>query len=188
MRSSYARRALAIWEKAGGPYGAGTLTSLGNIARVYAATGDVANALAFQRRADAAIEVQLALNLAVGSARQRLASAANVSERTDRTISLSLSVAAGDPGASALAALVLLQRKGRVLEAMIDSLAAFRRSGAAAGDLVEQLAETTRNLARVALNGRQGMTADEHRSAIAALEQKKERIESAISERTLAAP
>jgi CHAT domain-containing protein/Tfp pilus assembly protein PilF len=177
------RRALAIWEKAGGPYGAGTLMSLGNIARVYAASGDVANAVAFQLRSDAALEVQLALNLAIGSERQRLASAASIAERTDRTISLSLGVAARDPGASRLAALVLLQRKGRVLDAMTDTIASFRqRAGAADGSLIEQLGETTRNLARLALNGRQGMTAEEHRGAIAALEQKKERVESAISE------
>ena len=177
------RRALAIWEKAGGPYGSGTLMSLGNIARVYAASGDVANAVSFQRRADAALETQLALHLAIGSERQRLASATTIAARTDRTISLSLGVAAGEPGATALAALVLLQRKGRVLDAMSDTLLSFRqRSDAAAGDLVDQLGETTRNLARLALNGRQGMTAEEHRAAIAALEQKKERIESTISE------
>lgn len=177
------RRALAIWEKAGGPYGNGTLTSLGNIARVYAASGDAANALSFQRRADAAIEAQLALHLAIGSERQRLASATTIAARTDRTISLSLAEAANEPGASALAALVLLQRKGRVLDAMSDTLLSFRqRTDRAAGDLVDQLNETTRELARLALNPRRGTTAEEHGAAINALEQKKERIEAAISE------
>lgn len=177
------RRALAIWEKAGGPYGSGTLTSLGNIARVYAAANDATNALAYQRRADAALEVQFALNLAVGSERQRLASAASIAERTDRTISLSLGLAARNPDASALAALVVLQRKGRVLDAMAETMASFRqRAGVEDRDLLEQLAEVTRNLSRLALNGRQAMTAEEHRSAIAALEQKKEGIEAAISE------
>ena len=67
-------RALRIWEKQrGGPYQRGTLLSVGNIARTYAARGDIANALAFQRRADAIVETQLALNLAVGSERQKLA-------------------------------------------------------------------------------------------------------------------
>jgi CHAT domain-containing protein len=150
---------------------------------VYAASGDAANALAFQRRADAALEVQLALNLAIGSERQRLASAASIAERTDRTISLSLGVGAREPGATALAALVLLQRKGRVLDAMTDTMASFRqRAGAAESDLLAQLGTITRDLARLALNGRGSITAEQHRAAIAALEKQKERVESAISQ------
>ena len=42
-------------------------------------------------------------------------------ERTDRTISLNVRAMPTDPDASALAALVLLQRKGRVLDAMTDT-------------------------------------------------------------------
>src|SRR5262249_30660745 len=111
-------RALNIWDSRGGPYARGTLVSVGNIARTYASDGDVVNAIAFQRRADAILEAQLALNLAAGSERQRLAFANAASERTDRTISLHLYQAQGDPDASSLAALVLLQRKGRVLDAL----------------------------------------------------------------------
>ena len=55
-------------------------------------------AIAFQRRADAILEAQLALNLAVGSERQKLAFVSSVSERTDRTISLHLREAPGESG------------------------------------------------------------------------------------------
>ena len=52
----------------------------------------------------------------------------SVSERTDRTISLHLHAAPGNADAGALAALVVLQRKGRVLDAMTDTFSAVRRS------------------------------------------------------------
>jgi CHAT domain-containing protein len=176
-------RALAIWEKAAGPYGSGTLTSLGNIARVHAASGDIANAVSFQRRADAALEVQLSLTLATGSERQKLASARSMAERTDRTISLSLDLAAGNADASALAALVLLQRKGRVLDAVAATMAGLReRADAKDAQLLDQLSATTAALAKLALNGRQAMAADQYRAEIARLEQRKERIETEISE------
>ena len=72
------------------------------------------------------IERQLELQLAVGSERQKLAFVNSVAERTERTLSLHLREAPADPGAAALAALVLLQRKGRVLDAMADTFAAAR--------------------------------------------------------------
>ena len=119
-------RALGIWERTAGPYQRGTLISVGNIARTYASMGDLPNAIAFERRADAIIEVQMALNLAIGSERQKLAFVRSVAERTDRTISLHLDQAPHDPDAASLAALVLLQRKGRVQDAMTDVFAAVR--------------------------------------------------------------
>jgi hypothetical protein len=42
-------------------------------------------------------------------------------------LSLHLNLAPSDPGAASLALLVLLQRKGRVLDAMTDTLTAVRR-------------------------------------------------------------
>src|SRR5262249_46649734 len=128
-------RALAIWEHAGGPYQDATLLSVGNIARTYAAAGDVANAVAYERRAEAIIEKQLALNLAAGSERQKLLFVDRMSAHTDRTVSLHLFQAPGSADASALAALVLLQRKGRVQDAMADTFAAVRQHVADAGDL-----------------------------------------------------
>ena len=44
-----------------------------DIARAYAAAGDIDHALVYQRRADAALEQQLSLCVAIGSERQKLA-------------------------------------------------------------------------------------------------------------------
>jgi tetratricopeptide (TPR) repeat protein len=73
-------RALRIWEKTSGRYHGNTLLSLGNIARAYAGTGDIDRAIDFQRRADAVIEAQFALNVATGSEKQRLTFVRSIAE------------------------------------------------------------------------------------------------------------
>jgi len=177
-------RALTIWEKTRGAYFAGTLNVVGNIARTYASAGDVANAITFQRRADEIVERQLALNLAVGSERQKLAFVNTVSNRTDRTISLSLNEAAGRPDASALAVQVLLQRKGRVLDAMTDMLGVVRQQIAdpKERDALDQLREATAQLAQLALSTTQTGRLEDRRSAIEEVEARKEHLESELSE------
>jgi CHAT domain-containing protein len=177
-------RALSIWEHASGPYQDATLTSVGNIARTYAAAGDVTNAIAYQRRSDAIVEKQLALNLAIGSERQKLLFVNRTAERTDRTISLHLLEAQGNPDAGALAALVLLQRKGRVLDAMADTFAAVRQRVADARDreLLDQLKDTTARLASLALGAADPATSEQRERAIKDLEAQKERLEAELSE------
>jgi CHAT domain-containing protein len=176
-------RALRIREKWTGPYSGATLASLGNIARTYAAAGDVTRAIEFQLRADTVLEMEIALNLAIGSERQKLAFADTVSQRTDRTISLNLDAAPLDPGMSSLAALVVLQRKGRVLDAMTDTLGRLRERAVSPDDrdLLDRLKATTTQLARLALNGAGDMSPEVHQKAIKDLEAEKEKVEAAIS-------
>jgi CHAT domain-containing protein len=181
-------RALSIWENAAGPYQQATLLSVGNIARTYAAAGDITNAVAYQRRTDEILEKHLALNVAVGSERQKLLFVNSASERTDRTISLHLLEARGNSDASALAALVLLQRKGRVLDAMADTFAAVRQRVADLGDrtLLDQLRDTTAQLARLALTSTDPNRVEQRLRAMKDLETRKERLEAALSEHSAA--
>jgi len=172
-------RSLRIWEQAVGPYHRSTLTAVGNLAQLYWDTGEVSRAIPLQRRADAIVEKQLELNLAVGSERQKLAFVRSISERTDRTISLHLRAAPGDADAGALAALVVLQRKGRVLDAMTDAFSAVRRSVDDGGGraLLNLLNSTTARLARLALNEADDGFAGQRQRAIGELEAEKERLE-----------
>src|SRR5262249_17538092 len=159
--------------------------SLGNIARTYAAAGEIPNAVEYQRRVDAVIENHLALNLAIGSERERLAFVDSwVSPRTDRTISLSFDQARDDPNAGTLAALVILQRKGRVLDAMTDALSAMRERVGEAADrgILDQLGATMKPLAGVALTRPPDMSTAEQRETINHLEEEKEKLEAKISE------
>jgi CHAT domain-containing protein len=178
-------RALQMWEKSVGPFGRETLLVVGNIARTYAGMGDIDNALAYQRRADAILERELGLYVATGSERQKLAFVRNEAERTDRTISLHLRLAPDNPDAASLAALVLLQRKGRVQDAMTDLFAAARQRVSDPGDrqLLDQLRETTTNLARIAL-GVPPAGARDVRESVAQIESRREQLEATLSERS----
>jgi len=179
------QRVYAIFEKSLGRYHGSTLVSLGNIARTYASMGDVPNAIKFQKLTDEVIENNLALNLAIGSERQKLSYFDSLSERTDRTISLHVNMAPDDPGARDLAVLAILQRKGRVLDAMSDSLAALReRLNSDDQKLLDQLNSTTAQLARLELNRPAEMSVDDFRKQVSVLEDQKENLESEISRRS----
>jgi CHAT domain-containing protein len=145
---------------------------------------DIGNALAFQRRADAILETQLSLDLATGSERQKLAFVRSVSERTDRTMSLHLNQAPADPDAASLAALVLLQRKGRVQDAMTDVFAAVRQRVADPGDmdLMDRLNKTMAQLARLVLNRADMATPPNDGQSLAQIEARKEQLEATLSE------
>jgi len=176
-------RALRLWDQAFGPYARETLLSVGNIARTYAAMGDIDNALAYQRRADAILETQMSLYLATGSERQKLAFARSEAERTDRTVPLHLRQAPERPDAAALAALVLLQRKGRVQDVMTDLFGQVRERVTDAADraLLDELKDTTAALAKIALGGGPARSADA-RDSIARIESRREELESTLSE------
>jgi CHAT domain-containing protein len=178
-------QALRIEEQALSPYHRYALLTAGNIAVINMATGNLAAAIAFQQRADAIIEKQLAINMAVGSERQKLAFVRGLVDRTDRTISLHLREAPASPDAGALAALVVLQRKGRVLDAMTDTFAAARRRDPNPADreLLERLNSTTTNLSRLASAAPEGATAEARHASIAALDELKERLEAEIGAR-----
>ncbi len=178
-------RVLRISEQTRGPYHPLTLLSLGNIAKTYAAQGNIAEAIRFQSRVDTVIERNIELNLAIGSERQKMFYLSSTAERTDRTISLNCDLAPNDEAASALAALVLLQRKGRALDAMSESFASLRqRSRTEEQSLIEQYNLVTSELARLVLNGPQRLSFEEHQKKIGDLEERKERLESEISRRS----
>lgn len=176
-------RALEIREKTVSPYHTGTLNSLSNIARTYAAIGEIDQAIAYERRAAAIVDKQLDLNLAIGSERQKLAFVRGNAGRTDRTISLHLNQAPRAADAARLAALVLLQRKGRVQDAMTDLYAAIRQRVADPHDraLLDQLNATRAELAEIAVNGADPSRAGRHRS-VAELEAQREQLETVLSE------
>lgn len=180
------QRVYAIFEKSLGPHHGSTLVSLGNIARTYASMGDVANAIKFETLTDEVIENNLALNLAIGSERQKLSYFDSLSERTDRTISLHVNMAPNESAARDLAVLAILQRKGRVLDAMSNSLAALReRLNAEDQKLFDQLNNTNAQLARLELNRPAQISVDDFRKQVSVLQDQKEKLESEIGRRSV---
>jgi CHAT domain-containing protein/Tfp pilus assembly protein PilF len=179
------RRALVIWEKSLGPESPQVATSLNHLSELYAARGDLAQAMTFQSRANAVSERNIALNLATGSEHQKLAYLATLSAQTDQTVSLHAHSAPDNPTTCRLATTTILQRKGRVLDAMSDSLGALRRRlNPQDQALLDQLKETNAHLARLVLGGPQRMPPAEHQKQIKTLEEEKEKYEAEISRRS----
>jgi len=175
-------RALAIREKVLGPEHPDVGGTLNNLAMLYAATGDTARAIAFQARADAVSEHNLELNLAIGSERQKLAYLATLSKQTDQTISLHLRSAPDDPVARNLAVTLILQRKGRALDATSQNLSALRnRFNPQDQALLDRWIEARSQIARLVFGGSRGMTADQYQARVKSLEDQAEKDEAQIS-------
>jgi CHAT domain-containing protein len=176
------KRALAICEKSLGKDHPSTAMSLDNLALHYTEKGDLVQAVKYQSLANAARESNLARNLVTGSERQKLAYLATIPRQTDRTISFHLQSAPNDPAARDLAATLILQRKGRVLDATSQNLNALRsRFNTEDRALLDRLTETRSQIARLVLRGPQKMSIEQHQARIKELEDQAERDEADIS-------
>jgi CHAT domain-containing protein/Tfp pilus assembly protein PilF len=179
------KRALDINEKVLGKEHLDAVSSLGHLAVLYTAKGDLVQAINSQSLANAAGERNLTRNLVIGSERQKLAYLAILSQQTDQTITIHLRHAPDDPTARNLAATLILQRKGRALDATSENLNSLRsRFNTEDQALLDRLTETRSQLARLALGGPQQMTIEQYRDRIKALEDQVEKDESEISHRS----
>ena len=183
-REAY-ERALDVLETAAGPYHSLTMMAVSNLARTYTLQGDTARALEYQARVDRILEKNIDLNLAIGSEREKLAYLGSVFERTARTVSLNARNAPGDASATELAATVILQRKGRVLDAMSGNLAALRqRMNGGDQAVLDRLGTATSQLATLALNGPGKTPFGEYQQRLTSLEEQREKLEAEISGRS----
>jgi CHAT domain-containing protein/Tfp pilus assembly protein PilF len=179
------RRALNIIEKALGAEHPLIADSLIRLAALYVAKGDITQAITFLSRANAVIERNLALNLASGSERQKLAYLSLFIDGTDFTLSLHSRAAPNDPQALKLAFTTLLQRKGRGLDAMTDTIAASRRHASPQDQkLFDQLADARARLAALAFKASDAVTPDSYRALLKPLEENVERLEAELSVRS----
>jgi CHAT domain-containing protein len=177
--------ALEILEAVGGPYHPSTLLVMGNLARTFAANREIPQAIEYEKRFNEALEMNLAINLAIGSDREKLAYLNSWNRGADRTISLNVWEAPEEQAAAELAVLTLLQRKGRVLDAMANSVRALReRASPEDRKLFDDLGETNLTLAKLALNGPGSTPAAEYRKRLTAIEEHREKLEAGISSRS----
>lgn len=178
-------RALDILETASGPYDPATIMTLSNMARTSAAQNDSAHSLEYQARLDQLVEKSISLNLALGSEREKLDYIHTVAGYTEKTISMSVQQAPDDKRAAEGAVTAVLQRKGRVLDALSGSVAALRQHLKPADrDLLDNLSTTTTELAKLSLNGPRKTPLEQYQEQFQALEQKREQMEAEISRRS----
>ncbi|WP_437932533.1 tetratricopeptide repeat protein [Sorangium sp. So ce291] len=178
------RRGLAIREKALGPEHPAVANSLNNLAALHWAIGAPTQALPLMQRTTAIYERVLASVLVTSSERQKHAFARTVEGETDMSVSLHVRALPDRADAARLALTVLLQRKGRVLDAMTDMLAQLRARGRPEDQAkLTQLASLGGELATRTLRGpAPGEEVSHHGDALARL-----RADIEVLERDLAA-
>jgi CHAT domain-containing protein/Tfp pilus assembly protein PilF len=178
-------RALEILRKALGPGQPKVAKTLNDIAALYIAKGDPSRAVAVQSRANVITENNLAFNLAIGTERQKRAYLVTLSEQVAQTLSLHLHHLPHDLTARNLAATIILQRKGRALDAASENLNALRsRFSTEDQALLDRLIDTRSQFARLVLGGPQKMLPEQYREQIKALEDRAEQYEADISRRS----
>jgi CHAT domain-containing protein/Flp pilus assembly protein TadD len=178
-------RALAINEKVLGPEHSLTANSLNRLAVLYRAKGDYAKTIEFQSRCNDVSDRDLVRNLASGSERQKLTYLNQTSVYTDLTISLHAQSAPNDKNAKRAALKVLLQRKGRGLDAMTDAIAALRRRLSPEDrTLLDQLQDVRSQLSVLTLRGGGSEGLEKHKANLKALEEREEKLQNDISQRS----
>jgi CHAT domain-containing protein len=179
------QRALGIWEKAWGPDHPDVAISLNNLAALYQARGNIPRALELLDRGTKIEESNLALNLTVGSEFQKQAYMSTLSGRTNHTISFHLQYAPNNPQAARLALTTLLQRKGRILDALTESLNLLRQNLTPENQtLLDQLAAKRTQLANLIYNKPENLPLEQYRQQVSTLKAEAEKLESELSRRS----
>jgi CHAT domain-containing protein/Tfp pilus assembly protein PilF len=179
------QRALAIKEKALGPEHPDTAGSLNNLAALYQATGAYAKAEPLFERAQRIDEINIGRFLLSGDeARKR----AYLQQRLGNAYAdVTFSLAVADPRARALGLTAVLQYKGRVLDAMADSIALLRRSvDPKDQELFDDLAAVAQQLSTLTFRGPGNLSAQAYRERLDILAREQERLESELSARSAA--
>lgn len=180
----FALRAQAINERVYGDFNHYTMLSLEALVGIYAAKNDVSRAVEYLKRLAAIQEKVVPLNLRIGSEKQKIAYYKLVS-RFDKIITMHAGLAREDETMRDLAVTTILQHKGRVLDAVSESLSALRqRFSAEDQKLLDDLNDVNSRLSKVISSGRQKVSAEEQQKQIKALETEREKLESEISRRS----
>ena len=183
----FLKRALEIREKilGGDHYDVGR--TYHGLARLFALKGDVTQAVVFQVQANRIGEKNIALNLATGTEHQKLSYMSLSSEDLNQTVALHANMAQENAVAREQSVTTILQRKGRVLDAMTDSLKALRqRFDTQDQVLFDRLNDTNARLAELALNEPPHAALAEYQGQIVAVQEQKDKLETEISRRVRA--
>ncbi|HMW02784.1 MAG TPA: DUF2225 domain-containing protein, partial [Acidobacteriota bacterium] len=176
------QRALAIREKTLGPDHPDLAQTLNNLARFYRDTGNIAQGVQFQIRANDTIERDLMLNLLVGSEQQKALYLKKTSGSTDQTLSLHLQSAPQSAEAKQAAFTVLLRRKGRGLDAMASAIETLRQQQTPdVQKLLDDLANLVDQISILTLKGPGKQKTEGHFAYLKELEAQKEKLEAQIS-------
>src|SRR5262249_24401292 len=179
------RRVITLHEQKAAMSHPDVQTFLVGLARCYEAEGNWSEAVKVQTKASEVAERYVAVNMALGSEREKQVFLADLSLRASRNISLQTQFARNDPSALRLALTTVLQNKGQVQDAVSSSLSALRqRFGTEDQKLLDQLNDLSSQLANLVLNGPQRTSPAEYAQKIRTLEEQREQVEDQMNRRT----
>ena len=178
------QQAITIKRKKEGEYHPNLGGTYSNLAGLYALKGEIEKAIDEQRRANSIIEFNIEINLRTGSERQKLEYLNTLREIEDKTLTLGFQFAPKSKEAAMLSALIVLQRKGRIMDAVSDDLNALRRrSNDQDKKLLDDLANVNKELAELVSGDKEDLSPEEKHLKIEKLNAEREKLESEISRR-----
>jgi CHAT domain-containing protein len=182
-------RSIEIKEKSLEPTHFGIAEDLTSLAYLYAAKGDSAQAIVTLTRGTEISEQHIAnfLTSAAGTEEQKrdFMAMQPIFRETHGAVSLHIQLAPTDAQAARLALTTLLRRKGRVLDAVSDSLRVlYKNSSPEARALLQQLADTRAKLAALVLKGAGKENGVKHQDEATRIETEAHRLEIAVSARS----
>jgi CHAT domain-containing protein/Tfp pilus assembly protein PilF len=179
------QRAAAIEETALGTSHPDLPRTLVNLAVAYWAQGSTTKALALLDRAGEARERNLRLLLSTGAERQRLAAVQQLNGEIDVAVAFHTHALPDDDKSLALAFTTVLRRKGRVLDALADTLGTMRRHLAEPDrQILERLAAVRARLATHMTIASGGSQPPSDERALRELLFEEERLQRELSERS----
>ena len=175
-------RSVDIKIKTQGPYHPDLAGVYANLANLYSIKGETEKALDAQEKANAIFEYNAELNLLAGSEKDKLGYLSIGTFNEDQTISLDFGVGRDSAKATNLAAESVLRQKGRVLEAISDSLGGLRRRFNATDQaLLTKLSDTSTQLSNLVLGGPQNVSQADFIKKVKLLEADRDSLEDKIS-------
>ncbi|MBD2210878.1 tetratricopeptide repeat protein [Nostoc linckia FACHB-104] len=177
-------RSLAIREKVLGKEHPNVAGSLNNLAVLYWAQGNINRTTDFLTRGLAVEEQNLQLIYAVGSEQRKQNYAQTFSGSTDISVSIALQQSTKNPTLAKLALTTILRRKGRVLDAMTDTVQTLRTQLANNPEtkkLFDDWLNVQQQLATLVYRGQGQVKFEVYQGQIQQLEAEKERLEEQVS-------
>lgn len=163
----------------------GENTTLGNISILHWAEGNPALALEVLQQDATLREADLTLILTIGSDAQKQDYMATLTGDTYTTLSFHLQAAPDSSEAAKLALTTVLQRKGRVLDAVVDNLQTLRQNLTPADQqLLDQLQERRSQLAKLLYGGLGNLSPEQYRTQITELQTQAEQLENQLAQRS----
>jgi CHAT domain-containing protein/Tfp pilus assembly protein PilF len=181
------KQALAITKVQLGDNHPNTAISLNNLAFHYHSQDDISQAINYLTQGLTVEEYNLSQNLNIGDEKQKRDYIKTVSGTTYQVISLNLQSAPNNPEATYLALKTILQRKGRILDVLTNSLQILRQqiNDPESQTLLEQLIQKQTQLSNLTFQQPETIKSPEiHRQQLANLQTEIQPLEDKLSRRS----